>query len=174
MAPVAESFESYEESFARELAHFHDCVVNGTECRTPPEQARLDMDVLTQSFEGGLRRLSGSEPLSSADAASRRDSRLRVRRARAAAVRDLGGTVVAFCSRTRAGAQLLADEVDGVPAYDSLEELCDARQSTSCTSARRMRCTPTRRCSHSSTGAHVVCETPLATSTARVVPCSTR
>jgi predicted dehydrogenase len=49
-ARVAESFESYEESFARELAHFHDCVVNGTECRTPPDQARLDMDVLTQMF----------------------------------------------------------------------------------------------------------------------------
>jgi predicted dehydrogenase len=49
-ARVAEAFESYEESFARELAHFHDCVVNGTECRTPPEQARLDMDVLTQMF----------------------------------------------------------------------------------------------------------------------------
>jgi len=49
-ARVAESFESYEESFAREIAHFHDCVVNGTECRTPPEQARLDMDVLTQMF----------------------------------------------------------------------------------------------------------------------------
>jgi predicted dehydrogenase len=49
-ARVAESFESYEESFARELAHFHDCVVNGTECRTPPDQARLDMDVLTKMF----------------------------------------------------------------------------------------------------------------------------
>jgi predicted dehydrogenase len=49
-ARVVESFESYEESFARELAHFHDCVVNGEECRTPPEQARLDIDVLTQMF----------------------------------------------------------------------------------------------------------------------------
>jgi predicted dehydrogenase len=49
-ARVAESFESYEESFSRELAHFHDCVVNGTECRTSPEQARLDIDVLTQMF----------------------------------------------------------------------------------------------------------------------------
>jgi hypothetical protein len=49
-ARAAESFESYEESFARELAHFHDCVVKGTECRTPPAQARLDMDVLTQMF----------------------------------------------------------------------------------------------------------------------------
>jgi predicted dehydrogenase len=49
-ANVTESFESYEESFARELVHFHDCVVNGAECRTPPEQARLDIEVLTQMF----------------------------------------------------------------------------------------------------------------------------
>jgi predicted dehydrogenase len=49
-ARAVELFESYEESFARELAHFHDCVVNGTDCRTPPTQARLDMDVLTQMF----------------------------------------------------------------------------------------------------------------------------
>jgi predicted dehydrogenase len=49
-ARAVESFEAYEESFARELAHFHDCVVNGTESRTPPEQARLDIDVLTQMF----------------------------------------------------------------------------------------------------------------------------
>jgi predicted dehydrogenase len=49
-AREAESFESYEESFARELAHFHDCIVSGTECRTPPEQARLDMAVLTEMF----------------------------------------------------------------------------------------------------------------------------
>ena len=47
---VVDAFESYEESFARELVHFHECVVDGTECRTPPEQARLDMDVLTQMF----------------------------------------------------------------------------------------------------------------------------
>jgi predicted dehydrogenase len=49
-ARIVESYESYEESFERELAHFHDCVVNGTASRTPPEQARLDMDVLTQMF----------------------------------------------------------------------------------------------------------------------------
>jgi predicted dehydrogenase len=42
--------ESYEESFARELAHFHACVTEGVPCRTPPEQARLDIDVLTQMF----------------------------------------------------------------------------------------------------------------------------
>jgi predicted dehydrogenase len=49
-ARSAEVFESYEESFSRELAHFHDCIANGVECRTPPEQARLDIDVLTQMF----------------------------------------------------------------------------------------------------------------------------
>ena len=42
--------ESYEESFARELEHFHRCVTEGEACRTPPEQARLDMEVLTQMF----------------------------------------------------------------------------------------------------------------------------
>jgi len=42
--------ESHEESFARELLHFHDCINGIAECRTPPEQARLDMDVLTQMF----------------------------------------------------------------------------------------------------------------------------
>jgi predicted dehydrogenase len=49
-ARAVESFESYEESFARELVHFHDCVANGEECRTPPAQARLDIDVLTRMF----------------------------------------------------------------------------------------------------------------------------
>ncbi|HEX6699298.1 MAG TPA: Gfo/Idh/MocA family oxidoreductase [Gaiellaceae bacterium] len=42
--------ERYEESFARELLHFHACVTEGVQCRTPPEQARLDIDVLTRMF----------------------------------------------------------------------------------------------------------------------------
>jgi len=42
--------ERYEESFARELLHFHACATGGVECRTPPEQARLDIDVLTRMF----------------------------------------------------------------------------------------------------------------------------
>ncbi len=42
--------ESYDEAFSRELIHFHSCVVDGTPCRTPPEQARVDIDVLTQMF----------------------------------------------------------------------------------------------------------------------------
>jgi len=42
--------KAYDESFRRELLHFHECVVNGTPCRTPPEGARLDISVLTQMF----------------------------------------------------------------------------------------------------------------------------
>lgn len=47
---VARVATSYSESFVRELVHFHDCVANGVTCRTPPEQARLDIDVLTRMF----------------------------------------------------------------------------------------------------------------------------
>jgi predicted dehydrogenase len=43
-------FRSFEEAFRRELVHFHDCCVNGAACLTPPEQARVDTDLLTQMF----------------------------------------------------------------------------------------------------------------------------
>jgi hypothetical protein len=43
-------FESHRESFVRELEHFHDCITRGIACRTPPEQARLDIAVLTEMF----------------------------------------------------------------------------------------------------------------------------
>ncbi len=49
-ARVATSFESAEEAFVRELVHFHDCVATGATCRTPPEQARVDIAVLTDMF----------------------------------------------------------------------------------------------------------------------------
>ena len=42
--------KAYDESFSRELRHFHDCIVDGTPCRTPPESARVDIDVLTRMF----------------------------------------------------------------------------------------------------------------------------
>jgi predicted dehydrogenase len=42
--------EFYGESFDRELRHFHRCVTEGKACRTPPEQARVDIEVLTQMF----------------------------------------------------------------------------------------------------------------------------
>jgi predicted dehydrogenase len=47
---AAEETTSYEEAFSRELDHFHACVTNGEACRTPPEQARLDIEVLTAMF----------------------------------------------------------------------------------------------------------------------------
>src|SRR5215831_16260574 len=43
-------FESHREAFVRELVHFHECITQGTECRAPPEQARVDIDLLTQMF----------------------------------------------------------------------------------------------------------------------------
>jgi len=42
--------KAYDEAFRRELLHFHDCIVEGTPCRTPAEGARLDIEVLTQMF----------------------------------------------------------------------------------------------------------------------------
>jgi GFO/IDH/MocA oxidoreductase family protein len=50
VARVATSFESPEEAFVRELVHFHDCITSGARCRTPPEQARVDIAVLTDMF----------------------------------------------------------------------------------------------------------------------------
>jgi hypothetical protein len=41
---------AYDESFSRELRHFHSCIVDGLPCRTPPEGARLDIEVLTKMF----------------------------------------------------------------------------------------------------------------------------
>jgi predicted dehydrogenase len=42
--------KTYDEAFSRELRHFHDSIVDGIPCRTTPEGARLDIDVLTQMF----------------------------------------------------------------------------------------------------------------------------
>jgi GFO/IDH/MocA oxidoreductase family protein len=43
-------FESYSESFVQELVHFHRCITEDTASRTPPEQARVDIELLTQMF----------------------------------------------------------------------------------------------------------------------------
>jgi Oxidoreductase family, NAD-binding Rossmann fold len=47
---VMRTYESHRESFVQELVHSHACITEGVECRTPPEQARLDIDLLTQMF----------------------------------------------------------------------------------------------------------------------------
>lgn len=87
-----------------------------------------------------------------------------VARVHAAAVRDLGGTVAAVCSRTRAGAEILAAEIGDVAAYDSVEDLLLAGVDVVHV------CTPNTAHAEQTLlalehGAHVVCEKPLATST---------
>jgi hypothetical protein len=41
---------AFDESFSRELRSFHECIVEGSPVRTPPEDARLDIEVLMQMF----------------------------------------------------------------------------------------------------------------------------
>ena len=87
-----------------------------------------------------------------------------VARVHAAAVRDLGGTIAAVCSRTRAGAEALAAELSGVAAYDSVEQLLGAGVDVVHV------CTPNAVHAEQTLlalehGTHVVCEKPLATST---------
>ncbi len=52
-ANAVRRYRSFEEAFRRELVHFHDCCVHGTACLTPPEQARVDTELLTQMFLAG-------------------------------------------------------------------------------------------------------------------------
>ena len=85
-----------------------------------------------------------------------------VARVHAAAVRELGGTVVAVCSRTRAGAEALAGELSGAAAYDSVEDLLAGGVDVVHV------CTPNAFHAEQTLlalerGAHVVCEKPLAT-----------
>jgi predicted dehydrogenase len=49
-AREARTVQSHREAFTSELEHFHDCITRGTRCRTPPEQARVDIDALTRMF----------------------------------------------------------------------------------------------------------------------------
>ena len=49
------TFKAYEEAFRRELVHFSQCCTEGVTCLTPPEQARLDTELLTEMFLVGLR-----------------------------------------------------------------------------------------------------------------------
>jgi predicted dehydrogenase len=47
------AFDSYDEAYQRELVHFHRCMLGAEECRTPPEQARIDQRVLTDMYRFG-------------------------------------------------------------------------------------------------------------------------
>jgi predicted dehydrogenase len=44
---VTRTFRSWREAYRRQLEHFHGCIVDGAPCRTPPEQARADIALLT-------------------------------------------------------------------------------------------------------------------------------
>ncbi len=48
---VTHERRSWQEAYVRQLEHFHECVTAGTPCRTPPEQARADIELLTQLRE---------------------------------------------------------------------------------------------------------------------------
>jgi Oxidoreductase family, NAD-binding Rossmann fold len=58
-ANAVSRYRSFEEAFRRELVHFHDCCVDGIACLTPPEQARVDTELLTAMFLAAERRRSG-------------------------------------------------------------------------------------------------------------------
>ena len=51
---VQRTFRSWREAYERQLAHFHACVVHGTPCRTPPEQARADIALLAALHDATL------------------------------------------------------------------------------------------------------------------------
>jgi hypothetical protein len=39
-----------KDAYLAQLEHFHACIADGVDCRTPPEQARLDLAVLREAF----------------------------------------------------------------------------------------------------------------------------
>lgn len=41
----------WESAFMREMRHFHDCIVNGTECRTPVQSAKDDISFIIDVIE---------------------------------------------------------------------------------------------------------------------------
>jgi len=59
---IAHEVRALSSSFARELAHFHDCVRQGAPCRTPPEQARKDIELLTRMFACARDTRPGASP----------------------------------------------------------------------------------------------------------------
>jgi hypothetical protein len=57
----AVSVEEYAgDAYLAELHHFHACVVDGVACRTPPEQALCDIELLRDLFMSRVQRPTGS------------------------------------------------------------------------------------------------------------------
>jgi predicted dehydrogenase len=59
-ATVVQRRSAPAESYLAELRHFHDCVVEGTDCLTPPEQAVVDLTTLRDAFLAGAHERAGS------------------------------------------------------------------------------------------------------------------
>jgi predicted dehydrogenase len=51
---LTRTFGSWREPYRLQLEHFHACVTAGAACRTPPEQARADIELLSRLFEAYL------------------------------------------------------------------------------------------------------------------------
>jgi predicted dehydrogenase len=47
----------WESAFVREMRHFHDCIVNGTTCRTPVESAKEDIGFIIDVIENYKERM---------------------------------------------------------------------------------------------------------------------
>jgi len=159
-APVPRVVRVLRGELARELAHFHDCVVSGRSADAAGP-GPVDMDVLTQMFlKSRIRRMTELRARSSAPDSSRGCTRRQC-----ATWVERSWPFAAAHVRS----PLLADDIGGVTAYDSLDELLrgeavDVEPWTACTSARR--CTARRADAVRSRPPHAcLCEKPLADST---------
>ena len=141
--------ESYDEAFARELAHFHACITEGV---AVPDSARAGPH--------GHRRPDADVPRVAMTRAAIVGTGF-IGRVHAGALRSLGVEVAAVCSRTREGAEGFGEG----RAYTDLDALLDS-ESIDVLHV----CTPNNLHAAEALaaldrGVHVVCEKPLAVST---------
>jgi predicted dehydrogenase len=61
VAGARRAWGTWEEAYARQLEHFHRCVTEGEPCRTPPEQARADIDLLARIYTLAMGTASGKD-----------------------------------------------------------------------------------------------------------------
>ena len=141
---------AFDESFSRELRHFHACIAEGEACRTPPEGARLDIEVLTAMF-------LALELMRAAIVGTGF-----IARVHALALQSLGVEVVAVAGSHRVGPRSSA-----WGRRTAISASCSTRESIDVLHV----CTPNdvhaaQALAAIERGVHVVCEKPLAVSTA--------
>ena len=146
------SCTSYDESFARELRHFHACIVDGDAVPDAAGAARARH-----------RRADADVPRRRGDARRDRRQRASSRRVHAIALRAIGVEVAAVCGRTLEGARGLR--------RGARPTTISASCSTPSRSTSLHVCTPNdvhaaQALAAIERGVHVVCEKPLAVSTA--------